>query len=152
MNLNTKSEIKSTLKNAFSSIDVKDDYAHESKMIMYRFLSEVERISDEKKLNRKELATLIGKSASYITQLFRGNKLINMEMIAKFQKVFDVTFEVKAIPNAETEAFKDINVGNICEQQKHPEGFWAFHRFNPEYSEQPDQDHIPAFNFNERTA
>ena len=74
MNLNTKTEIKEAFESAFSSIDAKEDFEHNARMIMYRFLSEVERISDEKNLNRKELAALIGTSPSYITQLFRGNK------------------------------------------------------------------------------
>ena len=90
---------------------------------MYRFLSEVERISEEEGLNRKELAALIGTSPSYLTQLFRGNKIINLQTIAKFQKVFDLTFEIKAVSNNAVEVFLPIKGGNICEQQNEVTGF-----------------------------
>jgi ribosome-binding protein aMBF1 (putative translation factor) len=99
MNSNINDQIKNNFKNSLASIDSKDDLEHDARMIMYRFLSEVEQIADIRGLNRKELAALIGTSASYLTQLFRGIKLINMETIAKFQKVFNITFDIKAIPN-----------------------------------------------------
>jgi len=97
MSLNTKEEIQRIHFN--DSVSSKDELEHNTKMLMYRFLSEIERLAEEKNLNRKELAALIGTSASYITQLFRGTKILNLETIAKFQKVFDVTFKVEAIPN-----------------------------------------------------
>jgi transcriptional regulator with XRE-family HTH domain len=152
MNLNTKDEIKKAFKSAFSSLDAKEDLEHDTKMIMYRFLSEVERISDEKELNRKELATLIGTSASYITQLFRGNKLINLISLAKFQKVLDITFEIKAIPNNIEDAFKSMNVDNIIEKQNNINGFWAFHNFKPTYNDEPNQILNPSNNFERRIA
>ena len=76
-----------------------EEIKHHAQMIMYRFLSEIEILCEEKKMTRKELAEKVGTSASYITQLYRGNKPLNIETIAKFQKVFDVTFEIKANPN-----------------------------------------------------
>ncbi len=76
-----------------------EEIKHHAQMIMYRFLSEIEILCEEKKMTRKELAEKVGTSASYITQLYRGNKPLNIETIAKFQKVFDVTFEIKAKPN-----------------------------------------------------
>ena len=152
MNWNTKKEIKDAFESAFSSIDAKEDLEHNARMIMYRFLSEVERISDEKKLKRKELAALMGTSASYITQLFRGNKLINMETIAKFQLLFDVTFEIKAIPNKVEDVFKGLNVEKIYESQKPTQGFWAYHNFNPSYRKESNQVSISVSNFEKRIA
>lgn len=122
-------------KRAVASIDEKVDLQHDSRMVMYRFLSEVERMSDEKGYSRKLLAQLIGTSASYITQLFRGNKTINIETIAKFQRVFDVTFEVKAVPNKVEEVLNEAYVENVCENTSIPQGFWAYHKFNPSYGE-----------------
>ena len=152
MNLSTKDDIIKAFENAFSSLEAKEDLEHDTKMIMYRFLSEVERITDEKELNRKELASLIGTSASYITQLFRGNKLINVPTIAKFQKVLDVTFEIKAVPNKVEDSFKCIHVDNITENQKNIQGFWAFHKFNPTYNDEPTPGLNPTMIFDRRTA
>jgi transcriptional regulator with XRE-family HTH domain len=134
MNSNVNKKIKEAFKVAFSEVDSKDELEHESKMIMYRFLSEIERISEENGLNRKDLATLIGTSASFLTQLFRGNKLINLPTLAKFQKVFDFTFEIKAVSNNEEEVFLPINIDNICKPQYDTTGYWTFHKNNPSYN------------------
>jgi transcriptional regulator with XRE-family HTH domain len=103
------------------------------KMIMYRFLSEVERITEEKNLSRKDLAKLIGTSASYITQLFRGHKIVNLETIAKIQKALDFKFEIKAIPNITVNSYVSLNVEDIYENQEQAKGFWAFHSISPSY-------------------
>jgi transcriptional regulator with XRE-family HTH domain len=75
--------------------------AHETRMVQFRFLSEVDRLMEEKNLSKKDLAKAIGISPSYITQLFRGVKPLNLETVAKFQRVFGVKFEVEAKPTVD---------------------------------------------------
>ena len=78
--------------------------SHDAEQIMFRFLSEIERIVQEKtgeKIKKKELAQALKTSPSYITQLFNGDKLINLITLAKLQDVFDVTFDIAAKPNEE---------------------------------------------------
>lgn len=153
MNSNANKKIKDAYKVAFSAIDSKEDLEHDAKMIMYRFLSEVERVSEEEGLNRKELAARIGTSPSYLTQLFRGNKIINLQTIAKFQKVFDLTFEINAVSNNPEEVFSPIKVGNICEQQNEVTGFWAYHKFDPSYNNDESSTLVNSSpNFEKRTA
>jgi transcriptional regulator with XRE-family HTH domain len=146
MILNTKEEIQKAFYYAFSSYDSKEDLEHDTKMLMYRFLSEVERLSEEKGLNRKELASLIGTSASYITQLFRGTKMMNLETIAKFQKVLEVNFEIKAISNNASKAYININLKDICNSQKEIQGFWTFHKLNPSYDTIPENKPVLELN------
>ena len=129
-----------------SSFDSKEDFDHEKRMVMYRILSEIERVADEKKINRKELARLIGTSASYITQLFRGNKIINIDAIAKFQKALDITFEFKANYNKSEEIINNLNLDQICDNQHTLQGFWAFHTFTRSYNQQEPQIKTPEFN------
>jgi transcriptional regulator with XRE-family HTH domain len=131
MNSSLNDELQKKLSDSFSSIDNNADLNFEARMIMYRFLSEVEKLSEEKNLNRKELATLIGTSASYITQLFRGHKLINLETIAKLQKVFNVTFEINAISLDVSTSYKNLDISNL---NKDVEGLWVFHKFSPQYN------------------
>jgi len=123
----------------FASLDSRYDLEHEKRMIMYRILSEVERVADQKKLNRKELASLIGTSASYITQLFRGTKFINIETIAKFQKALDITFEISACSNESEEVIDNLNLDQIYENQGNIQGFWTFHSFPPSYNQKEKQ-------------
>jgi len=139
MKFKSENEIKKAYSSAFSNIDSQEDVEHEYRMISYRFLSEIEKLADGKKWNKKELASHIGTSASYITQLFRGTKLINLPTLAKLQKIFDVTFEVKAVPNKTIDNYTKIDMEQLIEPYKQPEGFWAYHKFAPSYDK-----HEPA--------
>ena len=93
----SKKEIKKSFDDIFDNSSFQDNLEHEAQMLMFRFLSEVERIAEQRGIkNRKDLANLVGVSASYLTQLFRGNKKLNFETVAKFQKALNIVFEVKA--------------------------------------------------------
>lgn len=92
-----KKEIKKSFDDIFNNSSSQDNIEHETQMLMFRFLSEVERVAEERGVkNRKDLANLVGISASYLTQLFRGNKKLNFETVAKFQKTLNIVFEIKA--------------------------------------------------------
>ena len=73
-----------------------DNVDHLAQMLSYRFLSEVQKICDKRKISRAELAEMTGVSRSYITQLFRGTKQCNMEILAKFESVLGIQFLIKA--------------------------------------------------------
>ncbi len=87
---------KNKLDEALSQISEDALLAHETRMVQFRFLSEIDRLMDERNFSKKELAKAIGTSPSYITQLFKGTKPLNLETIAKFQKIFGVKFDVEA--------------------------------------------------------
>ena len=74
-----------------------DDVKHLAQMLMYRFLSEVEKITDERNITKKELAKRIGVSASYLTQLYIGVKPLNIETLAKIELALDFRFDIKVI-------------------------------------------------------
>lgn len=98
--MNMKFDAKK-LKDAFRNLKRSpinpEDVEHESKMIMYRFLSEIEDLMEKNSMTKKDLARLIGTSPSYITQLYRGSKLLNLPTIAKLQMVFNILFNVQAV-------------------------------------------------------
>jgi len=108
----------------FSFKSKEEEIEHEARMIMFRFLSEIEKLNG-KPMKRKDLAKALETSPSYITQLFRGDKLINLTMLARIQDVFNITFEIKAksvVSSYESEVCssakgiqfrsKDANIGN----------------------------------------
>jgi len=74
--------------------DINEEDRHNAVMIMFKFLSVIEDVTKDKKLSRKKLAELIGTSPSYITQLFRGDKLMNLLTIAKFERVLNIEFNI----------------------------------------------------------
>lgn len=97
MKFNDKYRISKGYEDLFSFRDEKDELDYEAHLLMFRFLSEVERIvSEGKTLKNKDIALKLGVSPSYITQLLRGDKLMNFIMLAKIQKAFNITFEIKA--------------------------------------------------------
>ena len=149
MNLNTKDAIQRSFNRHFLNETTGEDIHHDAKILMYRFLSEVERLLDERNINRKELAESIGTSASYITQLFRGNKMLNLETVAKFQKVFDIKFDIKAYPK--DALIKDKIIYTTIIQLNSADSFYDYNYYpdlgNPIYFFEDDNIKSTSFSF-----
>lgn len=104
MNCKDTDEIKEAYSAKFNTHQSYErETKHLAQMLMYRFLSEVERLMDERKISKKELAAKIGVSASYITQLYRGTKPLNMETLAKMELALDFRFDIKAVEKSSLE-------------------------------------------------
>jgi ribosome-binding protein aMBF1 (putative translation factor) len=69
---------------------------HRAQLLSAIFLSEVEKELDRMGWTRKRLAEEIGTSASYLTQLFRGDRLLNLKTVAKIEQALQITFEIRA--------------------------------------------------------
>lgn len=68
-----------------------------------RFMSEVDVLMEQYKLNKKELAMKLGVSSSFITQVFKGKKFLNFSILAKLQEIFNIEFKIQAVSKAEIE-------------------------------------------------
>ncbi|WP_169312055.1 helix-turn-helix domain-containing protein [Fluviicola taffensis] len=88
-------ELEEAFNDIFSFADEKDQLEIDAKILMAKFLSQIQETADEKGLKRNELASEIGTSASYLTQLFRGHKLMNLITAAKLQKALGIEFDIK---------------------------------------------------------
>ena len=91
MNTKLKSEFKKTLQ--FKN--VVDKAEHDSKILMFKFLSLVEQEMEMRNMTKKDLAQKLNTSPSYITQLFRGTKTINLLKLAQLQNLFDIEFQIQ---------------------------------------------------------
>ncbi len=80
------------LETLFSFEDEKERIEIKASFIQLDILDEVKKIMKEKNINRTELAKKLNKSASFISQLFSGDKQLNLKMIAQFQEIFDAKF------------------------------------------------------------
>jgi len=87
--------VRKRYKDLFTFKTKEEELEHKAQMISYRFLSEVEKECDKRKISRAELAEMVGTSRSYITQLFRGSKRVNMDVLAKFEDVLGITFQIR---------------------------------------------------------
>lgn len=92
--LSNSDKVLESFNSLFADLTEEDILDNESKLIMFRFLDVIERKREQLGWTRKELAQKIGTSASYITQLMRGDKLINMNMLAKMQRALNINFEI----------------------------------------------------------
>jgi transcriptional regulator with XRE-family HTH domain len=103
MNMNSMNndQIKNQFADLFAPKSKKESLNRDAFILMNRFLSEIQKLADKKGLKRKELAALIGTSPSYLTQLFRGDKMANMETLAKFQQALDVKFNIETVSASE---------------------------------------------------
>ena len=101
--LKNKKDIQQAFNEALKTGSTEDKVELETLVLSAKFLSEIERIRQERGILKKELAEMIGTSPSHVTQLFRGDKTINLKTIAKLQIALGVSFDIKiADSRAET--------------------------------------------------
>jgi len=130
--MNTKSndpqKIKEAFDQFFNSFTVEEKFESDARLLMFRFLSIIEVRCEELGWNRKQLAEKVGTSASYITQLYRGDKLINMLTLAKFQKVLGLEFEIDEKKSYEETVNEYSPMGD-------GKGLWVYRKFGtPNYN------------------
>lgn len=65
----------------------------EKLMIHQRFVIQLQKLLDEKNEKPKDLAKKINVSKSYISQIFHGNKMVNIDLLAKVMLAYDMKFE-----------------------------------------------------------
>jgi ribosome-binding protein aMBF1 (putative translation factor) len=94
MKSSNNEKILESFNRLFSNLSERDKLDNEAKLVMFRFLDIIERKREKLGWTRKELAESIGTSASYITQMMRGDKLINMNTLAKMQRALGIQFEI----------------------------------------------------------
>src|ERR1035437_2567060 len=101
MSLRSRGMAEKSFEDLSNSISESDKIMIETRLLMYRFLSEIDKITSERGINRKELAKLAGTSASYITQLYQGKKIINLQMLTRVKKALNIDFKVEVVHSVE---------------------------------------------------
>ncbi|WP_108423006.1 helix-turn-helix domain-containing protein [Flagellimonas amoyensis] len=95
------------------------DYDIEAKVLASKILSEISIITTQKKIKRKALAELIGTSASYLTQLYRGTKLLNFTTLAKLKDKLDLDIEIKIKENNYDSLQSDSYYSSLTKEISH---------------------------------
>jgi len=130
------------------------DEKHLAQMLMYRFLSEIEKLMEQNKMSRKDLAARIHTSPSYLTQVYRGNKPLNFSTLAKIESALDVRFEVSCVEKSLIEmnevvesSWDEDQINNFIGKFKCSAGLWMYKR-KSSYSkfESNQEDVIPTKN------
>ncbi len=94
MAINEKFVVSPEFESLFS-LSEKDNNEVDALVLAAQFLSQITELLIERNISRKELAQNIGVSASWLTQIFRGDKLPNWETIVKITNYLDINFEIK---------------------------------------------------------
>jgi DNA-binding Xre family transcriptional regulator len=101
MSLRNRGLAEKLFEDLSDSISGSDKIMIETRLLMYRFLSEIDKITSERGINRKQLAKLAGTSASYITQLYQGKKIINLQLLTRIKKALDIDFNIEVVHSEE---------------------------------------------------
>ena len=89
---NKQKEIKERLKSLLSFDDENDKLEFETSLIHLDIIDNIIELMNERGYTKARLAKELKTSKSYITQLFSGDKLVNLHLIAKLQRIFGVKF------------------------------------------------------------
>ena len=77
---------------AFKSLE--EQIEHDAQMLAFQFLSKVDLAMAELNISKKMLAKKVGTSPSFITQLFRGDRKPNWNILAKMQQELNLDFKL----------------------------------------------------------
>ncbi|WP_157580262.1 helix-turn-helix transcriptional regulator [Rudanella lutea] len=95
-NWNNVQAIRATFSVLFENRTDQERRDDAAQLLSFRFMSEVERIMDERGMTKHDLAEALGTSTGHITQLFRGNRILNFDMFARLEKALSVNFTINS--------------------------------------------------------
>lgn len=85
-------ELESLL--AFNS--EKEKLELEATLLHLKFVRIIEEAMKQEGLSKKNLADKLNTSKSYITQLFSGDKFLNIKTLARLEQLLNISFSIKA--------------------------------------------------------
>ena len=89
-----KNSIKKEWEDLFNETSYEDQVSSLADVLALQFLGLVDRKMEMERISKKELAEKIGTSASFITQLFRGDRKPNWNILAKMSLELGLDFKV----------------------------------------------------------
>lgn len=131
-----KNNIENSFARLFQDKTPEDKIRRKAYLLMARFLSEVEAVRIERNLKKKDIARMLGISASYLSQLYNGDKLLNLETLARLQEALDIRFDIKAVSQTaplvlEKDKLKFIQKFYYREAM----GFWTYKQYKQRITE-----------------
>ena len=82
------------LKDAISFKNDDEIIDFNASILSLEFTDLIEELMKNNDINKAQLARKLKTSKSYITQLFSGDKLINLKLLARIQRIFKIKFVV----------------------------------------------------------
>ncbi len=92
--MDSKKEIQEEIKKLFEFSDDNEKLEFEKDILQIDFMEYISELMEESGMSQKSLAELIGKSPSWVSQLFSCDKRINIDTVIGFQRVFKTNFSI----------------------------------------------------------
>lgn len=86
--------IKKEWDSLFNTMSQEDLVSSKADLLALQFLGIVDQKMEQQNISKKELAQKVGTSASFITQLFRGDRKPNWNILAKMSMELGLEFRV----------------------------------------------------------
>lgn len=146
MNTNLNKDIQSILNELSTPLSESDHFEVEKSLLSARFISEIQKHLDEMTYKKRDLARLLGVSPSYITQVFRGEKAVNMDFLTKVQIKLGLNFYVSTTDINEFEHLLESTIERVLDEFEkasknlkihNEDGFWMF-----KSNQKPDYNNI----------
>jgi transcriptional regulator with XRE-family HTH domain len=99
-NLKDPKAIKAAFTKVLNDFSEEELLEVEALAIGHAYLSEAQRIMDERGMLRKDLAERMNVSASFLTQLFCGDRPLSDRHKARIAQIFNIRWELSAVPLA----------------------------------------------------
>lgn len=84
----------------------------EAELLHLKFVGVIEEMMAQEDISKADLAAKLETSKSYITQLFTGDKLLNIKTLVKLQRALNFSFRIEA------ERKKPLFKAVICDKFK----------------------------------
>lgn len=151
MNTNSRmndEDIKAAFGSLFENRTEQERREYAAQMLSFRYLSEIERLMQAFGMTKRRLAEMVGTSPSYITQLFRGDRLLNFDMLARMEEALSVKFTVEARqPEALPVEFDYNDTGLPTKPVRNLHGLSPFFSYPPDSDEVADYEDILIDNY-----
>ena len=96
-----KQQMAEQLRDVLRFQDHDDRLEFEVEMIHLDIMSHVRQLMENQGMNKTMLAEQLQTSKGYISQLFSGDKIINLKLLVKLQRIFNVQFTITSQEKAD---------------------------------------------------
>jgi ribosome-binding protein aMBF1 (putative translation factor) len=139
--MNTNSMTNNDIQNAFTNLlqheNEQEKWAQKGQILAFKFLSEVDEAMEKQGMKKKELARKVGTSASFITQLFMGDRKPNWELLARMAEALDLDFYVTT---------KEKHLTQYYSPRADKDGLWVYKKRGNTTESDYNYEPNPEFN------
>jgi len=79
-------------------------------IIHLNIMHQIQELLDNKKMSHTDLASALNVSPAFVSKLFSGDKLLNLEKVAQIQNIFDTKFQFHFSSNSVKNSSKKRSV------------------------------------------